>query len=416
MNSIDTALRLTAFASILVALLLFYLMKHRNSTAISFILFFFICFTFILTKWHLKLDLGTYDAELYQSIASNISTQLHLDFFGNLPHIFIGYSAYAVPLGFLYFVFGNSELVGQLFSTLLGLGVLYNLYHLALICFNRQVANLTALGMALYPYGWILGTTLNRDIAIAFFITWLFRVLAEAQDCHCTSSRTCRYAIGLGCILYLTLLRPPLLLLCGLTLLIYLLIQKRGFSISSNVFKSLKILVFSMIIAAIAISIFFAKDHLSSFRLTGQAIQLTSIDNLNHRLESSEEAGSAYMAGTRYTSTKDILSVMPLATVYFMYSPFPWQVRSPKQALGLVDSILLLIITYFFLKGVKTFYRRRRKFAVALLTFLILGFCTSSLLQSNVGAAMRHRTMFFFLMVPIAAYGFLRSTKHTMLT
>ncbi len=390
-------------------------MKQRNVLAISFIIFFFMCFTFILTKWHLKLDLGTYDAELYQSIASSISTQLHVDFLGNLPHIFIGYSAYTVPLGFLYFIFGNSELVGQLFSTLLGLGVIYNLYRLALTCFNRRVANLTALAMTLYPYGWVLSATLNRDMAIAFFITWLFRLLAEAQEYHGPAAPKSQYILALGCVMYLTLLRPALLLLCGLTLAVYHLKQKKYRLFSQTLFTPLKILLLLTVISGIAFGSFYKKEYLSSFRLAWQVIQFTSIDNLNHRLESSEEASSAYMAGTRYTSTTDILSTLPLATVYFMYSPFPWQVRCPKQASGLVDSILLLILTYFFLKGVKDLYRRRRKFAVALLTFLLVGFCASSLLQSNVGAAMRHRTMFFFLMVPVAVHGCRRSPKHLKL-
>jgi len=398
-----------------MAFLFWYLMKQRNTLAKYLLLYFFICLIFILIKWRLSVELGTYDAQLYQSLATTISSQLHKDFLPNLPNIFLGYSAYTVPLGFLYFIFGNSEVVGQLFSTMFGLGVLYNLHQLALACFNRKVANLTTLCLTLYPYGWILATTLNRDIPVAFFITLLFRMLAEAQNGQRNFSRKSFYVIVLGCIAYLTLLRPPLLLLCGLTVSIYLLIQKRGLFTYPNIFRPIKTLLLSLLIMALAITAFWGKDYFASFRLTGQAVQFISLDNLNRRLASSEDAGSAYMTGMRYASARDILTIMPLATAYFMYSPFPWQVQSPKQALGLLDSTLMLVLTYYFLKGIKDLYRRRRKLTMVLVTFLLVGFCTSSLLQSNIGAAMRHRTMFFLLMIPMAAHGFQRAPNRIRL-
>ncbi len=400
-------LRLTVFASVILAFLFFYLVRHQSDLAKTFIFFFLICFAFITAKWRFQWEMGTYDAPLYQSLAANISTLLHEDFFGNLPHIFLGYSAYTVPLGLLYFIFGSSEPVGQLFSTVIALGVISNLYHLARVCFNRRVAQRTARVMALYPYGWVLATTLNRDLPIAFCLTLLFRILAEVQAGHRQTSRNWSYAISLGCVAYLTLLRPPLLLLCFLTLAIYLLVQKRESWASADLFRPLRAILMLVLFMAAGAGALWAKDHLASFRLTGQAVQFISIDNLNHRLESSEDASSTYREGMRYTTAKDVLTTMPLATLYFMYSPLPWQVETPKQALGLVDASLLLVMTWFFWRGARRLYHRHRKFALALFTFLIVGFCTSSLLQSNVGAAMRHRTMFFFLMLPVAVHGFL---------
>jgi hypothetical protein len=403
-------LPLIAWASIMMAFLLWYLLKNRDTLAKIFLLYLSFCFTLILLKLCLHIDLGTYDARLYQSLATTISLQLSQDFIGNLPQIFHAYSAYTVPLGFLYFIFGASEPIGQLFSTVLGLGVLYNVHRLTL-AYHRQAANLAVLLVALYPYGWVLATTLNRDMPIAFFTTLLFRTLAEAfSDCPHKSAKA-DYVKGFGCVVYLTLLRPPLLVLCGLTLGVSLLIKKRGPFRSPNVFQPLKTILAAVLILTATISLFWTKDRLAAFGLARQTLQFTSIDNLNLRLESSEDANSVYWPGLRYGSAKDILLTMPLATCYFMYSPLPWQVRSPKQALGLIDSTLLLFLTCYFLKGMPDLYRHRRKFALVLLTFLIMGFGASGLLQSNVGAAMRHRTMFFILMVPAAAHGFLHASR-----
>jgi hypothetical protein len=99
---------------------------------------------------------------------------------------------------------------------------------------------------------------------------------------------------------------------------------------------------------------------------------------------------------------------MPLATFYFMFSPLPWQVSSPKQGVGVLDSTWMMLVCWYFLKGIKPLYRSNRKLALALLTFLLVGFTTSSVLQANAGSAMRHRTMFSFLMFPIAVHGMTR--------
>jgi len=129
---------------------------------------------------------------------------------------------------------------------------------------------------------------------------------------------------------------------------------------------------------------------------------------MNQRLRISEDAGSAYMKGVNYSSYHDVIKVMPLATVYFMFSPMPWQVSSPKQALGILDSTWMLLVCWCFLRGIKPLFRSNRKLTLALLTFLIVGFTTSSVLQANAGSAMRHRTMFSFVMFPVAVYGMTR--------
>ncbi len=101
--------------------------------------------------------------------------------------------------------------------------------------------------------------------------------------------------------------------------------------------------------------------------------------------------------------------MMPLATVYFMFSPLPWQVTSPKQALGILDSTWVALVCLCFLRGIKPLYRGHRKVTLALLAFLFVGITTSSVLQANAGSAMRHRIMFSFMMFPVAVYGMTKS-------
>ncbi len=403
----DSCLRLLAFASLILAALSGVLLRRRDLVAKVLPAFLLLCLAFILFNWKLGLDLGQYDARLYQSLAGRLSKNLTTHWLVNLQDLFGPYWAYTLPLGLVYTLFGASPLVGYLFNTLMGLGVILNLHRLAGLCFNRRVADATAVLMLLYPYGWVLSGTLNRDMMIALLLTLLFRLLAEMTQQPAGAVRLRKGVLVLGCMVYLTLLRPPLALLCGLVGLTYLVIRIRRRTPRKPILLPVKIGLLAA--ALVAGGVFLPQTTVfSQFKLAAQAAQFTDIDNLNTRLQSSEDAGSAYMQGVRYSSYRDILWVMPLATLYFMYSPLPWQVNNAKQALGLVDSLFLMVITWFFIRGFRELHRTRRTFSLILAVFLLVGFCTSSLLQANVGAAMRHRTMFFFLMFPVAVQGFLQ--------
>jgi 4-amino-4-deoxy-L-arabinose transferase-like glycosyltransferase len=403
----DAFLRLAAAASLLLAGLTALLLRRRDPVARMFLVFFSCCLTFILLNWKLGLDLGQYDARLYHAVASRISQAIHRHLVPPPADLLAPYWAYTLPLALLYTLFGSSPLVGQLLNVLLGVGSLLNLHRLGRLLFSRRVADATVIFGALYPYGWVLAGTLNRDMMIIFFLTLLFRLLAALQLNPDRPGNRAKALLALFSMGYLTLLRPPLLLLCGVVGGVFLFLERRRRVPPRPLSRPLKVGFLLLLFLAGGGLLYLLAPSLATFKLAVQAVQFADIENLNDRLESSEEAASAYMKGVRYSSYADLLWVMPLATFYFMFSPLPWQVASAKQALGLLDSCLLLAVCGYFLRGFRELRRTRRNFALLLGVYLVVGFCSSSLLQANVGAAMRHRTMFYFLMFPVAVQGFL---------
>jgi 4-amino-4-deoxy-L-arabinose transferase-like glycosyltransferase len=325
---------------------------------------------------------------------------------GNIPYILQPYAAYTIPLGILNFIFGDSQLPGQLLNTIMRLGVILNLHRLATLWFNRRVANYTALFMAIYPYGWILSTTLNRDMMIAFCITRFFRSLSELQNRERVGSHLGLWASALASFLYMGLLRPPLLILCGLALFVYWITNPGPALKRGRLYRTVRTTFVILVMLLGSVSFFMVgKYYTAQSQLEQEATQFCDVGGMNQRLRISEDAGSAYMQGVNYSFYQDVIKIMPLATVYFMFSPMPWQVTSPKQALGILDSTWMLLVVLCFLRGIKPLYRNNRKLALALLTFLFVGFTTSSVLQANAGSAMRHRIMFSLMMFPIAIQG-----------
>jgi hypothetical protein len=405
---LDPWLSCLAFAAIIIAFLLRQVQRRNDTLAWILVGYFCICFTLILIKWYLRLDLAVYDVEKYQSAGTQIAASLRADFLGNLRYVIKPYAAYTLPLGLLYYVFGPSELLGQLLNTAMALGVILNLHRLACVWFSRRVADHTALLMAIYPYGWVLSTTLNRDMMIAFCITLFFRALSELRLRERLRSRRI-WVIILGGLTYMALLRAPLIILGGLAFFVYVLARPDAARQRGWLYRTVRLTFIILVLLLGSASFFvFGKFYTARSQLENEATQFCEVGNMNQRLRISEDAGSAYMRGVNYSSYQDVIKAMPLATFYFMFSPLPWQVTSPKQALGVLDSTWMLLVCWYFLKGIKPLYQSNRKLALALLTFLLVGFSTSSVLQANAGSAMRHRTMFSFLMFSIAVHGLTR--------
>jgi hypothetical protein len=396
------------FAAIIVAFLFCQVQRRGDTLAWILVGYFCVCFLLVALKWYFRLDLAAYDAQKYQDSSVQIAALLRADFWGNLPYIIRPYAAYTLPLGLLYYVFGSSVLLGQLLNVAIGLGVILNLHRLAYIWFNRRVADHTAFLTAIYPYFWVLSTTLDRDMMIVFCITLFFRGLSELRLREQLRPRWLWVTI-LGSLAYMAFLRAPLIILGGLALFSYAMARSGMARQHGNLFRTVRLIfIVFVILLASASFLLFGKYYTARSQLDNDATQFCEVGNLNHRLQSSEDAGSAYMSGVKYSSYQDVVKVMPLTTFYFMFSPLPWQVTSPKQALGVLDSTWIMLVCWYFLKGIKPLYQRNRKLTLALLAFVIVGFATGSVLQANAGSAMRHRTMFTFLMFPIAMQGLTR--------
>lgn len=382
------------------------LCRRRDVLSWTLLLFFSLSLGLIWIKWYLRLDLALYDAPKYHYLAGQIAGLLMADFWGNLPYILKPYGAYTLPLGFLYFLLGVSEPLGQTLNALVGLGVILNIHRLSQLWFTPRIADRTAWFLALYPFFWILGSTLNRDMLIIYCITWFFISLAQLH-LEPRGRRRFRTFLLLGAsLVYMTLLRPPLIILAGLSSFVFWITPAAPGPRRHWLLRLGRIMA---IIAILGLGssayLVYGRYYLSVSPLEQEAGQFSPLEEINSRLRISEKAGSAYLKGLNFSSFGEVLQVMPVAACYFLLAPLPWQVASIKQALGLLDSFWLLLVYLYFLKGIRELVRRQRRLAWALLTFVLLGVALSGVMQANAGSAMRHRPMFTLLLFPVAVYG-----------
>ncbi len=85
---------------------------------------------------------------------------------------------------------------------------------------------------------------------------------------------------------------------------------------------------------------------------------------------------------------------------FFLFSPFPWDIKKPIHLIGVLDSFLYMTLAYLIFRNRKTIWREpalRLIFIILVFYFIIFAFGVS-----NFGASTRHRTKFVIELIILA--------------
>lgn len=116
--------------------------------------------------------------------------------------------------------------------------------------------------------------------------------------------------------------------------------------------------------------------------------------------------GAAYPEWLRIRGPAELWKA-PARYVTFMYSPFPWMIRTDRQLLGLVDALLFVVLSILVVRGYAFWRRAGRSQAFWLVSaVLIVGTFVFAMGTSNYGTAIRHRAKFSPALVVLASAGF----------
>lgn len=118
------------------------------------------------------------------------------------------------------------------------------------------------------------------------------------------------------------------------------------------------------------------------------------------RFERDPAGGSAYPA---FVATGDPYSqpwLIPSRIIYFVFSPFPWDIRSPIHLIGFLSSGLYLLLCWHIYNSFPKL--RERPECVAMLFMLFALVFVFAIGTTNIGTAIRHRTKLLVLFVLLA--------------
>lgn len=397
-----------SFVSILFVLTAVYClwvsMRHRWLLWPLMLAYFFRLFLFFLDYTRVFRPPGaTADANRFINYSRYYASLDWHTLFDNIPMFHSSY--YAWLGGVLQKLVGESPLF--LISTNFFFGHVVVVVT-GIICYQlwgRRSAVLAATIMAIYPFGAFNSiVALREEVAIMFFIMGLYFYIRWVSG---------KSALGLlwgGGLFGVAVLFHPGWIAAFVGVSAYLsyflyrgLIKERPKVVSRpyafNMILSIAVLAFSigMVVLGGGISL-------------GKGIEIgTESDGgiaatIEGRFTNEATGASAYPGfvaqGNPYTQPW----LIPARIMYFHFSPFPWDIRSPIHLFGLLSSILYWFLAWRVYRG----WDRLKEREDCLAMLFIFGAATLmfALGVNNVGTAIRHKTKLLGLFVILAASSF----------
>ncbi|HQU91567.1 MAG TPA: glycosyltransferase family 39 protein [Pyrinomonadaceae bacterium] len=291
----------------------------------------------------------------------------------------------------IYAVFGRNFLAAQTFVVVFGAATA-PLVHICTekVFQNQRVARFAAIGVAIFPAFVIWSGQLLKDGLIIFLLVLAMTMVLKLQE-----------KFSYGAVL--------LLIACMFGIL------------------SIRFYIFYMVAVAVAGSFVIGVSNtpaslmrrgiilvVMGVGLTYLGVIQTASTNFErygdlNRLQVSRQdqavsADSGYADDVDVSTTRGAITAIPIGFVYLIFAPFPWDVRTFRQAITLPEVFVWWAMIPMLVWGIWYTIRHRLRTAFPILLFSGMLTLAYSIFQSNVGTAYRQRTqiqVFFFMFIGV---------------
>ena len=335
------------------------------------------------------------DAKTFEKVAWELAQ-------GGLGEIWTNFSGpdpYLISLiiGTIYSVTERSPLLAQSLSVFMGTGTVFLGWLLIRDLWNERVATKAGLALVFFPTLVLYSAITLREAYISFFfilgllgaVRWAYSgglrhiLLATFGFIGATFFHGAMF-VGLLIFGAVVLWRTGKTILLGLA-------QSRVQVIDIAILLLAAAPVGGFLIGAITL------PYLGDFANASNPEILISKIEEYARLT----GGAAYPAWIVPNSFVELLYKGPVRIVYFLFSPFPWNIGTISHLIGVFDGLLYISLTFLI------WHNRKRIWvcpAKRLLLMILLGYLfVFGLAVSNFGAGIRHRAKFVFIIIALVA-------------
>ena len=170
---------------------------------------------------------------------------------------------------------------------------------------------------------------------------------------------------------------------------------KRSIKLLVNFRINLKVLIF------LSLAIFSSVLYLSKSISIPYISRATGIDSLLQKTEISTKGTASWPKWTVAKTPTELLYKGPIRSIYFLFSPFPWDIKATKHLIGLFDAFLYICLTFLILRNLKVIWRDPvlRIILIILLCYIFV----FGIGVGNFGTGIRHRAKFTIMFILLAA-------------
>lgn len=297
-------------------------------------------------------------------------------------------------LAIFYRLVGRSPFFGQTLSLFLGTGAVFLGWYLTQMMWGRRAARRAVWIMALFPTLILYSAIIMREAFIWFFAAIaLIGVVLWAKERRASGVLIAMLGFGvagsfhggmlLGAIAFL-----GLILLDELKRASYALQRGRVALLSGALLIGGSVVMMPVFLGMVALP------------------KIGDVTSINSELLISSSM-SAARDGARYpdfvigTTTTELVVKAPLRVAYFLFSPFPWDIRSPSHLIGLVDGLIYLFLAFMLFLNRESISVNKAAgwvFLIVLSVVIVFAFGVG-----NFGTAIRHRGKILIALIALVA-------------
>ena len=333
------------------------------------------------------------DALGYEWDAWNMAKDGFFNVFGN----FTGPSSrfYSWLMAIPYSLFGRSVLIIQSIGLLLGLGSVLLGWLVAKKIWDDHSAIKVGWVLALFPSLILYSIIPLKEVYCSFFL-----LVATFGIVNWVETKSLNFAIlSIGGFVAAGFFHGPLFIGGIIFSVIYFISTlQESFKLLKTFRVSLKgllviTLIFLFFSAYLSNKIFlpYIGDFETSFDLAYW------MENIKGRLR----GNASYPAWLVVENEIEFLYKGLFRVLYFIFSPFPWEVKSFAHLIGLLDASLYFILFYFIFQNRKAIWKNTALRIILLI--LIAYFFAYGIGVSNFGSGIRHRSKFVIEIILLAA-------------
>jgi 4-amino-4-deoxy-L-arabinose transferase-like glycosyltransferase len=294
-----------------------------------------------------------------------------------------------------YTIFGESKMMAQSISVALGTASVYLVYLLSSITWDQKSATKAAWVVALFPSLILYSSLTLREVYIVFLL--LVGLIGIARYIR---NNTINSFLQVLLSFYALIFFHGAASLGGFIFLFYVLLN----SIKKQLINlfDLKINILSLmtaIIASIPVVLFLTNNL--SIPYMPSLYDLPTILFQSNVAIKFLDARSAYPDWFMIKNIYELIPKTILKTIYFLYSPFVWDIKTNYHMIGFFDTIPYFVLTIYLIQNKNAIWANpvARIFIIIFFVYIII----HGLGVGNFGTAIRHKSKFVVIMIVLAA-------------
>lgn len=292
-------------------------------------------------------------------------------------------------LGSLYYMFGIAKAIPLVVTCAIGACTAYPVHALAGRLGGHLAARRAAALVVFFPSLILWSALLVRDSVVLFLL-----VSALLAADHVRKRFSLAWLVALcGCLAALASLRSYIFLIASAGVVMSFAIGRRG------VVKSL------LTGGAVMVAVILFVQHTGVGTSHLELANLEDLSKLRNWNALGPSVAGSLGADVDISTPTAALTYLPIGMTYFLFSPLPWQIGSPRQVLAVMDLLVWYSILPAIVRGMFWMLRRHPSRLFPLL-FTVMGITVLySLVEGNIGIIFRHRAQIIVPLCAVAGVG-----------